>query len=137
MVTNYHSHGGEGRGFKRERLVEMARRTIRCHTHCHHEGCKETAFWDCESRADYLRIEAKYARNWKCTRHSTPEQVLSIDQPKIVYEIASTRRETGLYWGSHGFVYGDGYKAFCGDFPEGTILRVTAEIVLPAESGGG
>jgi hypothetical protein len=37
-----------------------------------------------------------------------------------------------LFWNTgSGFIYGSGYKAFADDFPEGTILRITAEIILP------
>lgn len=43
----------------------------------------------------------------------------------------------GLYWTAEGerpgsgFTYGPGFKAFGRDFPEGTKLIVTAEVVLP------
>ncbi len=111
----------------------MGKRSYRCSANCHHEGCNESTFLMCESNEEYLRVERNNARNWMCTRHSRPDEVLSVERPRIVYEIASSRLESGVYWGHSGFAHGNGYKAFCKDFPEGTILRVTAEIVLPTE----
>ncbi len=63
--------------------------------------------------------------------------MLSIDHLKTVSEKASKRLFTdrgadiGLYWDSMGFVHGPGFRAFAKDFPEGTVIRVTAEIILP------
>lgn len=42
----------------------------------------------------------------------------------------------GLFWSgsgalTSGFIHGPGFKAFADDFPEGTRLRVTVEVVLP------
>lgn len=109
----------------------MGRRSYRCNAYCHHPGCDVTTFWICDSNEEYLRIERNNARNWMCLRHQHPETVLSVERPLIVHEVASVRQSHGVYWGNSGFVHGDGYKAWCGDFPEGTILRVTAEIILP------
>ncbi|AYD83936.1 hypothetical protein SEA_GETALONG_76 [Gordonia phage Getalong] len=41
----------------------------------------------------------------------------------------------GKFWARHGFVTGPGFKAWADDFPAGTTLIVTAEVVLP-EAGG-
>lgn len=109
----------------------MARRAYRCEAHCHHEGCDARTFWICESNEEYLRVERQNARNWKCLRHTNLEEVLSISNRKTVYEIASDRRDYGVFWGNSGFVHGPGFKAWPEDFPDGTKLRVTAEIVNP------
>lgn len=37
----------------------------------------------------------------------------------------------GKFWGSSGFIHGPGFKAYPNDFPEGTIIRITAEVILP------
>lgn len=113
----------------------MAKRTYRCNATCHHEGCNETTHWNCESREAYLQIENKYARNWMCQRHKNPEEVLSVVTPTIMFEVASIRSNSGCYWGNKGFVHGPGFMAWCNDFPEGTILRVVAEIILPDSQG--
>lgn len=46
----------------------------------------------------------------------------------------------GLFWQGaglrSGFTCGPGFKAFATDFPEGTKLVITAEIVLPGEVTG-
>jgi hypothetical protein len=45
----------------------------------------------------------------------------------------------GLYWTgagfSNGFAHGPGFMAFANDFPEGTRLRVTVEVLPPAGEG--
>lgn len=43
-------------------------------------------------------------------------------------------RSLGLFFGNQGFVYGPGFRAFAKDFPAGTVLRVTAEVILPAKA---
>jgi hypothetical protein len=52
-----------------------------------------------------------------------------------VSRIIESRGE--LYWGKdeawNGFSHGPGFKAFAEDFPAGTRLRITAEIIFPQE----
>ncbi|GAA0720209.1 hypothetical protein GCM10010199_25560 [Dactylosporangium roseum] len=48
----------------------------------------------------------------------------------------------GMYWlpeggtSGSGFTFGPGFKAHADDFPEGTRLVITAQVLLPAVSGG-
>lgn len=111
---------------------------------CSHEGCKEWSPSSYSNRRDYNEAYSRYAKNgWKCARHKNPETILTPDNKKIVTEHIAQKSGKyhvsgleGLYWQKDGlflggFGYGCGYRAFAKDFPEGTILRVTAEIILP------
>jgi hypothetical protein len=64
------------------------------------------------------------------------ENVLSPECRKIVHEQCSYEEPYGLFWSKarSGLTSGPGFKAFAVDFPAGTILRVTAEIIFPESS---
>jgi len=40
-------------------------------------------------------------------------------------------------WGHHGLLIDDAYYALASDFPTGTRVRITAEILLPCPACGG
>lgn len=74
--------------------------------------------------ADYERYQANatgYAGLYRGPRKPTEED----------------RWLKGLFWigegesSGSGFTFGPGFKAFATDFPEGTQLRITAEVVIP------
>lgn len=110
----------------------MARNKKPIRFECGHPGCPEAGWYNYDNRADAARLYVSYGSGkYRCTRHSYPEQVLSLTNLKTVSESVSDQREHGRYWGNGGFVSGPGFKAFCADFPAGTTLRVTAEIILP------
>lgn len=98
---------------------------------CTEPGCGEWAHFAYDTREDAAEDYAK-RREWKCTRHRRPDEVLSVERKETKVEMVNTTRKTGLYWsGSHGFTFGPGFKAWSKDFPEGTKLIVTARIELP------
>lgn len=109
--------------------------------HCGHEGCKANVSYEADTRKEQTALYVKYGQGrYRCVRHSQPDSVLSAERPKIVHEEVSveqfaehrgTRESIGLYFGHFGFVSGPGFKVFAKDFPVGTTLRVTAEIILP------
>lgn len=102
--------------------------------HCGQPECEETGFFAYDS-AKELRQSYISNRQWMCVRHSSPDEVLSVDRPTISTELTSVQKSHGLYWGdSSGFMHGPGFKAFAKDFPPGTILRVTAEVILSKET---
>jgi hypothetical protein len=94
---------------------------------CSQEGCKERAFYSYRSQKEYGDLPEK----WTCLRHEHPDKVLSLENP--INEIVLV--SDGEYWcvggrngrGS-GFAHGPGFRAWTGDFPAGTRLRVTAKI---------
>lgn len=104
---------------------------------CGHPGCKEIARLEADNREDARRLCQKYGNGqWRCVRHSQPNEVLSLANSHIVFEAASKRVVPGcddLFWGNSGFVHGPGFKAFADDFPPGTRIRITAEILPPTD----
>lgn len=109
---------------------------------CGHPGCKEFATYESSRRADQADQYRRYGnKQWRCVRHSQPDEVLALDNQRLVRDVACREHfyegnSIGLFWGGgSGFAHGPGFKAFAKDFPAGTILRVTAEIIAPpAES---
>jgi hypothetical protein len=105
---------------------------------CGHEGCAEFVRYEADRRSDYIDLERRYGNGqWRCVRHSQPNEVLSQTNTIIVREMKAMPAHSTMFWGQdrpwNGFAHGPGFKAFAEDFPEGTILRVTAEIVSPAK----
>lgn len=102
---------------------------------CNQEGCNEWGHYVYNTKKEY---NEGYVRNkgFKCVRHSKPDSVLSVENKIIISEQIAKKSSypnlTENFWdGKNGFTYGNGYRAFAKDFPEGTILKVTAEIILP------
>ena len=107
---------------------------------CGHEGCTEFVRYEAERRADYINLQSRYGNGqWRCVRHSQPDEVLSTSNTKTVHELFTIPSNGTMFWGKekawNGFSHGPGFKAFAEDFPEGAMLRVTAEIILPPEAG--
>lgn len=107
---------------------------------CGHAGCTEFARYEADNRKHYIDLSNRYGNGqWLCVRHSRPNEVLSQTDTKVVNEMKVIESRGALYWGketaSSGFAHGPGFKAFAGDFPEGTVLRITAEIITPSTGG--
>ncbi|MDM9644514.1 hypothetical protein [Rhizobium sp. S163] len=108
---------------------------------CGFPGCEEIVRYETNNRKHAVDLELRYGNGqWRCVRHSQPSSVLSADNNRIVDEMAVFEETHGLYWGKDkafsGFAHGPGFKAFAEDFPPGTILRVTAELVFPPHQKG-
>lgn len=115
----------------------MSRRYL-CRFSCGHPGCDAFQTYESTTRRDQADQYRKYGNGaWRCVRHSRPDEVLGLTNLKRTDDTVSVRRfsdsghDIGLYFGHFGLVTGPGFKAFAKDFPEGTTLRVTAEIILP------
>ena len=111
----------------------MARREWMLRKPCVHQGCTEIGRWTYETKRDLERsYENKH--EFRCTRHSKPEEVLSVENAATEFVMVSKKSEgcgDNLYWNGGGFQHGPGFKAWANDFPEGTRLIVTARIELP------
>lgn len=108
----------------------MAKYSVRAT--CGHEGCKEIAFYEADTRADQDKLYAKYGGGkWRCLRHTGMDEVLSPDNLSRSKEMVSHQDTHGRYFGYSGFIAGPGFKLWAKDFPAGTRLRVTAEVILP------
>lgn len=129
----------------------MARREYTIELTCAEPGCREHSFAVAETRQEERDARARYAKHpYRCVRHMSPGEVLSAEEPNrsITLTVIEVHRKDyrgedyvlGLYWGRdaesahHGFVYGDGYKAFARDFPIGTRLTINVAIELPGGS---
>lgn len=116
----------------------MARREWTYRHQCKHAGCREFGFYRFDTRADLVNYQKRNAgKDWFCNRHSEPESILSRSNPKTIDEQLVLESSSGKFFGKEkpawGFLSGNGYKVWAEDFPVGTILRVTAEIILPEE----
>jgi hypothetical protein len=116
----------------------MSKRDKTMRVFCGHEGCREMGFYSYQNRKEYLNLESKYGQGkWQCVRHTQPNEVLSKENLKTQKTVICGRSKTypdlkELFWDDgSGFIYGTGYKAFANDFPEGTKLIITAEIIIP------
>ena len=115
------------------------KRTVRFR--CAHEGCEEYAHYEADNREDSIRLQTTYGNGkWLCTRHSRPNEVLSAENTETVHTMKVFQKDYGRFWGVDqaisGFTYGPGFKAFAKDFPEGTVIEVTARIILPTHTIG-
>lgn len=105
---------------------------------CNHEGCSEFAHYNYNTKKEYAEGFKRHNKNYKCVRHSAPNEVLNstdnLKTEKILINGKSKKHPNldGLFWDSgSSFSFGNGWKAFANDFPEGTKIKVTAEIILP------
>lgn len=108
---------------------------------CTHPGCNETSHYEFERKSDLKEVLPKL-KEWKCSRHSRPDEVMSPNEwNKEVAVVSEMVMRTdgvtplGLFWNfgkyRNGFISGPGFKAWAKDFPVGTVLTVTARIKLP------
>ena len=114
----------------------MGRRRWPFRYECTHPGCKEMAHHEFATMAD-LKQQLKWVpkETWKCTRHTRPSELLSAENKVLVTELTNYQEPHGKFWGTTraqtGYMSGPGFKAFAEDFPPGTKIRVTAELILP------
>ncbi len=116
----------------------MARREWPLRFVCGHEGCTESANYRYQTRRDLVEsFELKNYSDgrWRCIRHSRPNEVLSFENPATSHELTVEQTQHGRYFGSSGFIFGPGFKAFAKDFPAGTKVIVTATLIAPDATG--
>lgn len=100
---------------------------------CAHPGCGETKTWRYSTQRD-LRESYELKHEYRCVRHTKPDEVLSASNLQVEWSAVSAATIPGLpdrFWGHSGFLHGPGFKAFANDFPEGTRLVVVARIEIP------
>lgn len=101
---------------------------------CTFDGCSERGFTE-YANARELGEAIEKGKRWRCVRHRSNDgdDVLTADHPKLVAEEVVIEETYGRFWkgpdATSGFTYGPGFKAFAEDWPVGTRLRVTAEII--------
>lgn len=108
---------------------------------CGHEGCTERFTYRYPTRRDLVssyEVKNYSDGRWRYVRHTRPNEVLSVTNQTTTHELVNEQKPYGKYWGGSGFVHGPGFKAFAEDFPAGTKIIVTTQVVLPeAEAGHG
>lgn len=117
----------------------MARRGYDIAVKCTHDGCTERDRYHFDTRDDMARHFKREPESYhKCVRHRRPDDVLSVSNSTRVDVVTVFETEHGKFWGKEkafsGFTSGPGFKAFASDFPAGTKIKVTAELILPDET---
>jgi len=109
---------------------------------CNHEGCKEYAHYTYSNRKDY---NEGYERNksFLCLRHKYPEKQLTPDNIHQENTIVAVWHEGHKqnYWQKEsdlgtsklqsGHLSGHGWMALASDFPTGTRITETVNVILP------
>jgi hypothetical protein len=114
----------------------MGRRRWPFRYECTFPGCTQSSHHEFHSLAE-LKQQLKWQprETWRCVRHSRAEEVLSSTNPIRTVELTNFEEPHGKFWGTTkaqcGYQCGPGFQAFAVDFPAGTRLRVTAEIIYP------
>lgn len=99
---------------------------------CQQTGCSECAWFEYDTLAE--RADAvKRNQPWRCSRHTNPEYVLSLTNRhrEKVLTVGRIDDLKALFFveNRNGFIHGPGFKAYANDFPEGTQIRVTVEVI--------
>lgn len=108
---------------------------------CTAPGCSDYGHWQFDSRAEYDR-HVQSTRTWTCCRHSKGAGVLSMDRLKVEWisepskPLPNHPNDPYRSFGSSGVILGTGYYAEGRDFPTGTRIKITAEVILPEEQAG-
>ena len=113
---------------------------------CSHEGCEECGYYAFSTKRE-LADHYKRVSKWLCVRHTNPSSVLGLDNlstsTKLICKVKlmDDGKPLGKFWQeerdfgtdrvSSRFQYGNGYKAYANDFPEGTEIVITASVSLP------
>lgn len=117
------------------------RRSVTITHHCAFPGCDQTARFHYSSNAEYIashefkRYE-KRREPYFCAKHSS-RIVLSPTVLKSEWLSEPSRPLDGhpedsyRSFGSQGIMFGPGFAAEGRDFPIGTRIKVTAEVILP------
>lgn len=121
----------------------MARRSYPLTLRCAHEGCRECARYSFDSQRacveswEYKTYIIK-KHPYLCCRHSHGDGVLTPTNQKAEWisepaqPCASARPDDPYrHFGGHGVLIGPGFYASGADFPTGTRIKVTAEVILP------
>lgn len=105
---------------------------------CTEPGCRETARYEYDNQREYVEAVRKN-HTYTCCRHSKGAGVLSMDRLKVEWTsepskpLAVNPADPYRSWGHSGVLIGHGYYAEGCDFPTGTRLKITVEVLLPME----
>ena len=115
----------------------MGRRRYTRRMQCEDPGCSEIRLAEFSTRREE-RDDYQQCKTWLCIRHRAPHKVLCLTNRKRVTEIEALPSKSypnldGLFWRgdcmSSRFVSGVGWQAHANDFPKGTRIHVTVEVL--------
>lgn len=99
---------------------------VRCAT------CGVGSFFEYASLKE-MRASSSHHAPWYCVRCAKPDRVLTPDRLRVEWTSEPSRAEAyGKFWGSSGVFIDEGYYAAAKDFPVGSVVKVTCEVILPA-----
>ena len=131
----------------------MGRRGYPQRITCADPGCQETATRRHEFRRDYdAGVRDQRERPWKCSRHDDPDAYLrpgnestsvTLVASRVPFSVGPPGFLTGLSWlpegqqrSGSGRESGPGFIACADEFPEGTRLIVTTQVLPPKVAHG-
>ena len=100
---------------------------------CTEPGCTEAANYRYGTKRDLLEsFELKHRATYKCLRHSKGSGVMTTVNTRVEWTSEPSRQEPyGRFFGSSGLIVGNGYYVHAKDFPAGTRVKITCEVLLP------
>lgn len=110
----------------------MARSKPTVTLRCAEPGCREYTFYEYANKRE--RDEAADRnRVWRCVRHSMPDRVLTMERRRVEWTSGeNVELSHGRYWGGKsGLIANEAVYAAAREFPVGTRIRITAEVILP------
>lgn len=100
---------------------------------CTYPGCTEFSRYQYDTKKEMLNsFTHKHLKTYTCLRHSKLHHVLTLDQLKVEWvSESSTEKYNRKYFGNSGLITSTGYYADANDFPIGTKIKITCEVILP------
>ena len=123
----------------------MSRKGLPRYTYvqCCHVDCKREGSFQYDTQRDMLRIHREQGGRWQCDEHSGLGHRLLPTRMEIVTRLENKRSKDHpgldhLFWGgSNGYAHGPGFEARSKDWPAGTVLEVTARVIVAPETDDG
>lgn len=99
---------------------------------CAEPGCREVGRYEYDTRRDYDKA-VRENRSYICSRHSMKSRVLTMDCLRAEWLSAPNREESyGRFFGNSGLIINEACYAKADEFPVGTRIKITSEVILPA-----
>lgn len=115
----------------------MSRREHLFRRACAGEGCKEIETVTFSTLRDYdEHARYRHEQPFRCSRHDRPDEVISVAQRirEVTYTVVEARGRKEFDGGRRSRIHlggaWDDFQAYAEDFPVGTVLRVTAALIL-------
>jgi hypothetical protein len=116
----------------------MRRRPICRNVKCSEPTCHDYAHYEYSSRREYNEAVQRNAK-YTCCLHDNPGRVLSterlrvewVSEPVMPSATYPNIPRTTLFFGHCGVLIHQAFYARAEDFPLGTRIRITAEVLLP------